>query len=95
MIDAIGTDDAPLQAALANVWMTIWTQWNRGVLEATVAYLLSKDPVVKGRNLAQQSGRRLSANISDINAKTEVADFGANQALERLVLIYAIKVLNT
>ena len=72
VIDAIESDDAPLQAAMANINDDTGPGGKRGDFEAAVAYLLPKDPVVKRK---QQEGKRPAGEISDLTAN--VSDFGS------------------
>ena len=72
VIDAIESDDAPLQAAMANINDDTGPGGKRGDFEAAVAYLLPKDPVVKRK---QQEGKRPVGEISDATAN--VSDFGS------------------
>jgi hypothetical protein len=79
ILDAIETDDAPLQAAMANILDDTEPGGKRGDFEAAVAYLSRQDPVVKRRTASQQSGKRNSGEISDV--KAEVSDFGSKPGI--------------
>ena len=83
VLDAIESDDAGLQAAMANIMDDTGINGKRGDFEAAVAYLLPKDPVVKKRNLSHENGgKRASADISDVSSgKAEVADFGSKPGI--------------
>jgi hypothetical protein len=76
VLDAIETDDAGLQAAMANVTDDTGPHGKRGDFEAAVAYLLPKDPVMKRK---QQEGKRTAGEIADATA--EVCDFGSKQSI--------------
>jgi hypothetical protein len=78
ILDAIESDDAGLQAAMANVADDTGPGGKRGDFEAAVAYILPKDPVVK-RKQDVASGKRNSADISDTTAA--VADFGTKAGI--------------
>jgi hypothetical protein len=67
VLDAIESDDAGLQAAMAmvNIMDDTGINGKRGDFEAAIAYLLPKDPVVKKRNLSHENGgKRAAAYIS-------------------------------
>ena len=67
VLDAIESDDAGLQAAMAmvNIMDDTGINGKRGDFEAAIAYLLPKDPVVKKRNLSHENGgERAAAYIS-------------------------------
>jgi hypothetical protein len=76
ILDAIKSDDAGLQAAMANILDDTGVDGKRGDFEAAVAYLLPKDPVVK-RN--QLDSKRSASEISDATA--EVSDFGSKPGI--------------
>ena len=76
ILDAIESDDAGLQAAMANIQDDTGPNGKRGDFEAAVAYLLPKDPVVKRKHV---EGKRTSGEISDTRA--EVADFGSKPGI--------------
>ena len=76
LLDAIESDDAGLQAAMANVEDDTGVGGKRGEFEAAVAYLLPKDPVVKRK---QTDGKRLAGEISDTSAT--VGDFGTKPGI--------------
>jgi hypothetical protein len=61
ILDAIESDDAGLQAAMANIQDDTGDNGKRGDFEAAVAYMLPKDPVVKRKH---QDGKRASGEIS-------------------------------
>ena len=70
----IESDDAQLQAAMANVIDDTGPGGKRGDFEAAVAYILPKDPVVR-RKHDTSSGKHVE--ISEAN----VADFGTKPAI--------------
>jgi hypothetical protein len=77
VLDAIETDDAGLQAAMANVADDTGPNGKRGDFEAAAAYLLPKDPVIKRKQ--QEGGKRAVGEISDATA--EVSDFGSKSGI--------------
>jgi hypothetical protein len=76
ILDAIDSDDAPLQAAMANINDDTGPNGKRGDFEAAVAYLLPKDPVVKRK---QDSSKRSVGEISDTTA--DVSGFGTKEGI--------------
>ena len=75
VLDAIESDDAGLQAAIANINGDTGVNGKRGDFEAAVAYMLPKDPVVKRKQQQQDSSKRGAGDISDVKGTAEVADF--------------------
>jgi hypothetical protein len=65
-----------LQTAVANIADNTGVNGKRGDFEAAVAYLLSKDPVVKRKQL---DSVRPAGEISD--AKADVSDFGTKPVI--------------
>lgn len=79
VLDAIESEDAGLRAAMANIESDTGPNGKRGDFEAAVAYLLPKDPVAKKRVQFSPSGKRNSAEISEV--KAEVSDFGTKKGI--------------
>ena len=76
VLDAIESDDAPLQAAMANINDDTGPSGKRGDFEAAVAYLLPKDPVIRRK---QDANKRPSGEISDTTA--DVSGFGTKDSI--------------
>ena len=76
VLDAIESDDAPLQAAMANINDDTGPNGKRGDFEAAVAYLLPKDPVIRRK---QDANKRPAGEISDTTA--DVSGFGTKDSI--------------
>ena len=81
LLDAIENNDLPLQAAMANIEEdigdgTVANPGKRNDFEASVAYLLPKDPVARKRD---SGARRGMTDIADLNAN--VSGFGDKKGI--------------
>ena len=69
-------NNAPLQAAMANINDDTGPNGKRGDFEAAVAYLLPKDPVIRRK---QDANKRPAGEISDTTA--DVSGFGTKDSI--------------
>ena len=80
ILEAIESDDAQLQAAMANVIDDTGPGGKRGDFEAAVAYILPKDPVVR-RKHDTSSGKHVEfseANVADFGTKPAIGKTGVH-----------------